>query len=364
MKPGIGILLNRAILGKAVAGKKVFERVDLYARAAKNIGLKVILFDPSGVDLKRGRIKGYVPTGFGHFRRACVPMPAVVHKRGLFTKSPRARRIVRRMMKQGVYVFNPPIHLDKWKAYRYLAKDPGLKAYLPETVLFHRLNYRWFRKHLLQKGELFIKPRRGSLGLGIMRVVALKNGRYCLENRGKRVAGSLRRVFSAALRKTARRGPDSYIMQAAIPLANDKGRRYDLRVPVQRGADGKWNVAGMVVKRAGKRPFLTNLARGGKALKPDSVLIRSFGVKNAIAVKKAAQDLAIAVAERLSRLDRRLADLGLDIGLDSAGQPYLIEVNRRDLRITFQQSGQLKAWAKTYHNPIAYAGHLLQHRNR
>lgn len=52
-----------------------------------------------------------------------------------------------------------------------------------------------------------------------------------------------------------------------------------------------------------------------------------------------------------------MADLGLDMGVDEAGRPWLIEVNVRPLRYTVKGVGD---WAECYYPPIGYASYLLQ----
>lgn len=60
-----------------------------------------------------------------------------------------------------------------------------------------------------------------------------------------------------------------------IALATYKGRPYDLRVSVQRGTTGKWQVTGVVGKVAGAGRHVTNVAKG--KVRRTEVLLKIIG---------------------------------------------------------------------------------------
>lgn len=224
--------------------------------------------------------------------------------------------------------------------------------------MLDRQNLQRFRRELAEGGEVFVKPRKGSLGLGIARVVRTKDNRYRYESRKLRKSTSLEGAWQLVCK-----GRHGYLMQSGIPLLEDDGRRVDLRVPVQRDGKNRWHIAGIAAKRAERLPFLTNLARGGSVHDAHEILARHFGEQRAQTILDEIRRLAILVAETLNVRYPRLVDLGLDVGVDQDGHPYLIEVNRRDLRILLQKSGQRKAYETLYKNPIAYARLVLQDRS-
>lgn len=356
MEPQVGVLLDKSVLRKAIRGHSVFERVDLYVKAGAELGIRVILFDIAAVNFKERRVTGYESNGKGGYKRVKVPMPKVVHNRTMYSSNSTGPRLLKRLERQGVYVFNPLIDRDKYRMHKLLYKNDALHKYLPETERFRQERYKWFASQLESHGEVFIKPRLGSLGAGIARVSRIRKGVYRYESGSTSVKASLRRVW-----RLARRGRQyGYLLQMGIPLAEIRGHRYDLRVPVQRDERGEWQVPGMAAKRAENHPFLTNIARGGSALTVREAFRQSLEGVSAAALMGEIKNLALTVARTLSQHYPRLADIGLDVGVDRNGRPYLIEVNRRDLRIILAQAGEDKVYANLYRNPIAYAGYLLR----
>src|SRR5690606_14962085 len=120
-------------------------------------------------------------------------------------------------------------------------------------------------------------------------------------------ARSLRRY----LRRTV--SPGRYLLQEDLALARYGERPFDWRVPVQRNGRGAWTVPGMVAKVAGMHPFLTNLAKGGRALPGEAAIAAAFAAPRAAEVIDAVKALAIRVAEAVGNEHPLAADLGLDI---------------------------------------------------
>lgn len=354
MKPWVGVLLNRSILQKGVRGRPVFEKLHLYAKAAAELDVNIIIFDPAGVRLNQQRVTGYVPTPDGGFRRYTGPLPRAVHKRGLF-RSRQSVKTIKQLQELGVYVFNPNISLDKYRIHQLLARNPRLFSYLPETRLALGESFGWFQERLAKGAEIFVKPRKGSLGLGIARVWQARPGRYFYQSHRRRRLASLKGAWRAAHKAGSRR-----LLQVGIPLLQDGGRRVDFRVPVQKGGDGRWHIPGIAAKRAEKSAFLTNLARGGSVHPGRELLARNVGTKRAARIVDEIHQLALLTAQTLNAHYPRMVDLGLDIGVDTKGHPYLIEVNRRDLRVLLDKSGQRRAFESLYKNPIAYARYVLE----
>ena len=355
MKPLIGVLLNRRLLQRGVRGKPIFERIELYSKAARQLDVDIVLFDPTGVRLDRGLVSGYVPTPEGTFRRRTLPLPSVVHKRGLFRRR-RDVSVVRRMEARRVVIFNPQVNWDKFYIHQLLSEEPRLRPYLPESVLPLPENIQWFRRQLDEGAEVFVKPRKGSLGLGIARVWHSSPGTYQYQSSRVRKRTSFRGAWNLV-----RKRKGGMFLQRGIPLFLDEGRRVDFRVAVQKDGENRWHIAGIAAKRAGKLPFLTNLARGASVFNGRELLARNFGRDRAGAILDKIYDVATLTAQTIHARSPLMVDLGLDIGVDTLGRPYIIEVNRRDLRILFQRSGQQSAYETLYKNPIAYARYLLTH---
>ena len=158
----------------------------------------------------------------------------------------------------------------------------------------------------------------------------------------------------------ARKGGARRLVQEGIPLLTDQGRRVDFRVPVQKGGDNRWHIAGIAAKRAEKTAFLTNLARGGSVHPGPELLARHFGT--------------LSDEDRRRNFPRR-RPRGQDTprALPAACRPrprHRCRYPRPSVCHRSQpprpqgalaRSGQPCAFEALYKNPIAYARYVLEH---
>lgn len=351
MSERVGILLDKRTLAQAVRGGETLERVHLYKSAARRMGIPIVLFSLGDVDMARKRVNGYVPTAHG-FRRVRTTLPRVVHKRTLY-RDGSSRGKLRKLEQRGVIVTNPSSMSDKKRMYQLLSHNPQVRSHIPQTVVF---SWDAVKSELKRGHALILKPRIGSVGDGIVKLTPLPGGQV-------RVSG--RKAYRVSLghlpaRLAQRLRGRHYLVQRYVQLARYHGRPFDLRVPVQRDRRGAWQVVGMVAKVAGRHPFLTNLAKGGRAVLADLALRDALATPHIPRVKKQISTLALRVAKAVARRYSRAADLGLDIGVDRKGHPWLFEVNARDQRYSFLKAGDIRGFRRLYTNPIAYCGHVLR----
>src|SRR5690606_32738339 len=176
--------------------------------------------------------------------------------------------------------------------------------------------------------SVYIKPALGSAGRDIHRIDT-SAGRYVITSwEGERQVLN-RAGLAQWLRRRCRRG---YLVQQSVPLARYRGRRYDIRVWVQRGADGRWEITGMWPRLAARNMPVSNMSREGRRGDLGRVLRRSIRRVPAPVLQRRLRRLALAVARGLARRHPDLADLGLDLGLDRRGKAWFLEANMRQQR--------------------------------
>lgn len=348
----IGILLKTSLLRRIVRKKKVNEKARLYVKYGKKNGLRPVLFDIHGVDLKKKRVRGYKwSASKKRYVSVTSPLPRVVHNR-VYTRSPKIKALSRHL---GRRLFNPPeINRSKLWMDHLLRKNAKLRPHLPVSRRLRRRNFKLVKRY----PHVFIKPVVGSLGRKIIRVQSVGKKRFIFQPaRGKKQVISRARLKKKFKKRHLFNG--DFFVQQGITLARYHRRPYDLRVSVQKGGKGRWRISGITAKVAGKGKNLTNLSQNGKAVPVSVVLSHSFPRQNKKGILRRVRGLALEVCRTLEKTYPAFADAGLDIGIDKKGHPWLIEVNFRDLRYSFHSAGEYKMFHNTYHRPIKYAKYLL-----
>lgn len=206
--------------------------------------------------------------------------------------------------------------------------------------------------------KVIVKPDSGSLGYGLMKIERIddENIVTLYSKKDKKwidvpFTGEIPAILKRNLRGTTN------IVQAFIPLAKYEGNPFDLRISCQKNETGEWQMTGIAGKAAKKGSFITNVARGGKAHSLETLLSDSM-----LCDKKVTEKLryfSLKISEKLEEHFDGIADIGLDIGITAEGKPMFIEVNGRDLRISFKNAKLDDVWKATYTTPIGYAKYLL-----
>lgn len=349
MSNPIGVLVDRRVLHRAIKGRETYEKIPLYREIASEEGIDLILFGVEDIHTRRRKVTGFVPTATG-WRKMTRTLPDVIHKRVLYRSSAPIKKLLR-LSRQGTIFVNPVRIQNKRRMYELLSQSQGVAPHIPAT---HQ--YRWHRLFsMLEQGmEAILKPVVGSVGQGIYKVSPLDQNRVRIIGRTSRLLNYRElRMFLRAKARSRR-----YLLQRCIDLAKYKDRPFDLRVPVQRNEMGRWTVPGAVAKVAVGHPFLTNVAQGGVTMPGETALQAAFSKSDALEAQEQVEMLGVSVAKRIAEEHPHAADLGLDIGVDSDGYPWLIEVNTRDQRITFEKAGMDETFRKLYRNPILYCAAL------
>lgn len=348
--PLIGILLDARVYRGIRAGKTGNEHLRLYNKAASSLGLTPFYLCLERVNPSAGTASGYKYTR-GKYRLVRTRIPELIHNRtipvtpGMKTRLKRLNRVA--------HVFNAQNRYSKYYIHKLL-KD-AFAAHVPQSATYSKASLRkWMRRF----SSIYVKPQRSSVGNGVMKLTQLGSGRWRLQLPSGSLTGTAS-VVAARVDRLARRQP--YMVQQAIALARYRGKPYDIRVSVQRAGQGAWQVTGIVGKVARKGSHVTNVARGG-TVRTCSKLLRGFASPAHVAHE--VNTLSLNIASYLGKRLRRLADVGLDVGVDREGKPYFIELNCRDQRYSFKKAGLRAAFYHTYANPLKFAKHLLDSKKK
>lgn len=362
---------KRPIFGAMSLGRRDSDRPFMESgmfkamtRLGRSLGIRPIFFSPFAIH-EDGRVHAYVydiKTNRWIFKQTILPL--VIYDRVFYPRGDLGRAALKRvkMMKtirRDTLFLNATIK-SKWQVYRALERFPEVNEYLPET----RRLVRWdVLAQMLKKHKVvFIKPSFGSQGKGVVRIEYKGSGilAYSGRNRSNGLfhdqVSSLSELRQSML-PIIQGSP--YLVQQGLELDYLGGLPFDLRCLVQKDGSGQWVVTG-VAARIGKRGGVTsNLHGGGHAVSLRRILKQIFSDQiRAQQVIEEIQSMAILIATSLEESIGSFGEVALDIGLDVHGRLWLIEVNSKPGRKTFQLVGSRQTRVNTLLRPLEYARYL------
>jgi glutathione synthase/RimK-type ligase-like ATP-grasp enzyme len=211
---------------------------------------------------------------------------------------------------------------SKWAKFKVLRKHDGVAKHLPATRIYDTPA---LRDMLARHHFVVVKPRVGSGGLGVVKIEKRDNGTYNLHHGRTAVRGLSWNALVDQVNRI-RRGR-TYLIQQGIRMAKINGRNVDYRVKLVR-VGSRWQIRAFVARLSGNGLFVTNLCRGGRLMKGNQALKRTFPL-----YVKGKRDTMISVARTCTALlEKRypgLGQLGYDFTVDEKGDIWLFEVNTR-----------------------------------
>lgn len=301
-------------------------------RACQKRGAYVYFITPDHIDSVTGQIEGWVYDE--GWKKRVMPIADVVNNRLTSRKlenKPSVQHFVKEVKSRyGTVTYNEKF-LDKNEVFEALKSESSLKRYLPES---HSLKSFAVLKNMCQTYPvIFLKPVRGSLGKGIIRISRQSDGTYMtlstkLGGVQKQAYPSLSKLFAGLSGKMK---TTKYQIQQGLHLIDFGKKPVDFRALVQKNRAGKWKVTSIVARIAGGSHFVSNLARGGSLSTVREAVNKSLlpgdAKKNAyVSLHKA----ALSIAEGIdATIPAHFGELGIDLAMDYSGKVWLIEVNSK-----------------------------------
>lgn len=291
-------------------------------------------------------------TGFynkdGKWCKARLPIPDVIYNR-IHSRKIESSTLFHQFRKQIqmnlIPMFNDRF-LSKWEVYDVLMTEEHLLAFIPSTRLYTKKNL----EEMLQKYQtLFIKPIHGSQGKNIIRVVKEETNYYLQfsyfkEKHNSLIISDLNELHET-LTSYIKKSP--YLIQQGIPFIQHQNRLIDFRVLCHKNTQNIWNVTSSVARLSAERQFVSNIARGGETMKPLKALSLFFDRKTAKQQIAFMKELAIEFASLICQNSEGLTgELGIDIGIDYEGHPWLIEINSKPSKNFEEQEIKIRPSAK------------------
>lgn len=289
----------------------------------------------------------------GAFVPGRFPFPAALW---LQTEMPRRTAYERLWARVGPRIFNSSF-FDKQEGNRLLSAFPEVQPFLPETVPFKNFDDLFYR--LKRHQRVMLKQQQGEKGHGLIRLEVDGEGFVVRVNRaGKSEYYPTRPEVEGRLLPLLEGG--AYLVQQHVDLPLYQGRPVDFRVMMQKDGRGQWVVRGMMGRFGKKGDILTSFVMHGYATPVAEALRRAYGVgwREAVRLQDRMLDMAFTVCHALDRTAGCYGDLGLDIGMDRNGWPWLFEANKMPFHglPLYMGDGQMYLEAKS--GPMLFASYL------
>lgn len=327
---------------------------------AEKKGMKVTVFSPENILWEENMVLGYRWTG-ERWKKNKYPLPALIYDRIFYTSAAQLRRLqplLKRLQKEKQSVLLAKGLPGKWKVYHMLKEHAKLRPYLPETI-YVDAQTNWKDK-LREHRAIFLKPVSGSHGKGVIKVSLDKAS---IQARGRTFHNQLfSKTFASFracerwLRKYIKGHP--YVLQPFLTLCTADQTPFDLRLLLQKDEKGRWQETGRVIRQGKKGGLTSNLHGGGTAVEAGPFLQKHFPPAKVDRIEEDIRFIAQTVPSQLEKQHGTLLELGLDLGIDHNQQVWILEVNSKPGRQSFQLTGNRQVFHLSLSAPIRYAQYV------
>jgi len=361
-----GIMANVKVENGQVVGQQE-QTFRHLLHAADNLGMFGYVFSPLEIEWDTYTVTGYRLDSGGNWKSLQMPLPDVMYDQ-IITRTFQNREDVKVAVERLHTLLAPryfnPGYFDKWQVQQWLASDEITKQYVPETILFESVETA--APFLYRFPDVYIKPSHGSLGVRIIRARRRGDGQVYYQD--KLQNGSLQQgtlgsvsVFLKKFEKRFRRG--MYVIQETLNLMTWQERPFDIRLVLQKDGNGQWRRTKTFCRVAQAGEITSNLSTGGDAITvrqllqevlPDSKQVETVMKE----IRKVAADIPVVIEREVGSA---LGELGLDLGLDTRGRVWVIEVNAKPWKKPNIEESEYKELALlAFERPVQFARHLCE----
>lgn len=344
--------------------RPIGERSILFSKllsVQKTVGVVAFLFGEQHINWDKGTINGFFYED--GWKVIEVPLPNVVYDRipnRRIENLKRIKKVKERLQKDYLIPWYNPSFFNKLDIYERLLQEDSISDYLPETHAFTSISM--VERMLSNFGNVFLKPKNGSLGKGIYQVLYdKKEGFYYVRyndiNEGNKLIkfdhleGLINHLFED-------HDPSNYLVQQGIHLVRFEKNSIDFRVHTNKNKNGEWETTAIAAKIAGNGSVTTHMNNGG-VVKTLEELEELPWKADEIEKKLHKASLQISAALE-NQLVGTIGEIGFDLGLDRRGRVWLFEANSKPGRSIFKHPSLKKFDLETRRKSLEYAVYLME----
>lgn len=348
--PYIGLLI-RSEDGKLTDGR--LNKMLLFAKEYSELHGALVVFALDRVDSVNRLVEGYCYNPLENtWKRGVFPYPSSIYRNiGL------SREWKNHFLSAiGDTVFNNR-YFNKREMYDWFSGHPAIKSYIPYTIRYQ--SYNDVLDMVDRFGRVYIKPVSGMKGRGIVQIS--KEGealafRFRSHGKNNSVILNSRDEICEFIEKSFHDG--NYLIQQPIDLLKYEGRVADFRCVLQKSQSNVWVCMAIFGRCGQKDSIVSNISSGGTPFSGDDLLTKilyPLKIDKRI-IKEKIVYIAQNICDVLDEYGFNLGILGLDMGIDTAGRIWLIEINNRDpCPIYALDIGDEQLYYKLKTNPVFYA---------
>jgi hypothetical protein len=319
--------------GLPFAGQsKPFAELLEVARRRK---VQAYIFTKDDIDWQKRRVMGweYGQDNEVGWQQQIFPIPNVVYNRipnRVLESQPAMQEFfVLLKAKYGPRFFNPGF-LDKWETYRVLAETEKTCCRLPETRPVTDPGD--IRQMLDRYGDIYLKPRANSLGIGISRITKTPDGKLNCRTQqpgNSDIADQYQTLEDLLADLPLWRQEAPYLVQQTVGMARYLNRPFDIRLLAQKDRHGHWRKTGWAARVAAPGGITTHVIYGGDRL-PVSQAMSKWRYTRLLAKAKALAATVPGIVE--AAWQSSFGELEMDIAVDHGGELWLFEVNAKPFK--------------------------------
>jgi hypothetical protein len=250
---------------------------------------------------------------------------------------------------------------SKWAKTDVLLADPALKEFVPVTRIFGRSTI----EQMLQQHEMiYVKPIYGTFGNGVIRIenrTGAAEPYFFQSGEHKYSFASFDDMYRKLLTVKKRR---DYIVQQGIHLLKFAGRRFDLRVMVQKNPRLNWETTGMIGRVAHPRKIITNYHAGGTPMPVMKLLKGTLSTEESNYYQTRLRKLGVDIAKTMEKRFPRLKEIGVDVAIDEHLKPWILEVNTLPDPFLFRKLPRLAVFRRIYSYAVAYGRYNVRKKKK
>lgn len=315
------------------------ERSDFFSKLLsvnKTVGALPFVFGEQHIDWEQGTINGY----FFHndkWKNYEVPFPNVIYDRLPNRRSegnPKLIKVKKRLQQEYLIPWYNPGFFNKLDINERLQQDFSAVPYLPETHPF--TSFSMIETMLSKYGHIYIKPKNGSLGLGVHQIIYDKHQDYYFcryqdddgLNRLRKFT-TLERLFKTVF---ANQDLEKMLVQQGIHLLRNETRSIDFRIHTNKDDLGDWHITAIAAKIAGLGSVTTHMRSGGDIKTMEEI----FPEVECELYTEKLTTVALLLSKSLdNNIEGIIGEIGFDLGIDRNGEVWLFEANSKPGRSIF-----------------------------